>query len=402
MIRTAFLFHRFGPYHHARLRAVQREVEVVGVEMCAVDATYAWAKEAPAQSFRQVTLFQDRDVVHEGGSEIVRRVRAALDEIAPAVVAIPGWADRAGLAALIWCLSRGVPAVIMSESSHLDGPRVWWKESLKRRVVHLCQAGLVGGSPHRDYMVRLGMPAERIFVGYDAIDNEHFERGARQVRANDGQMRRQLGLPERFFLASSRFIAKKNLPGLLHGYARYRALAGPDPWHLVLLGDGELRGELERLRGELGLDGSAWMPGFKQYPELPAYYGLAGAFVHASTVEQWGLVVNEAMAAGLPVLVSRKCGCAPDLVQEGVNGFTFDPCDAESLGRLLAGVALVPAATRAAMGQASQRIIAGWSPAAFEHNVVLAVQAALKIPVPQPSVHARLLLRALIHFGESA
>jgi glycosyltransferase involved in cell wall biosynthesis len=402
MIKTAFLFHRFGPYHHARLRAVKREVEVVGIEMSAVDTTYAWAAEAPAQSFRQVTLFHDRDVIHENGGEIIRRVHAALDEIRPAVVAIPGWADRAALAALSWCVRQGVPAVCMSESTYTDAPRVWWKESVKRRVVQLCQAGLVGGSPHRDYMARLGMPPERIFLGYDAVDNEHFQRGAQQARRDAAGLRQTLGLPERYFLASNRFIAKKNLALLLRAYARYRATAGHEPWKLVLLGDGELRGELERLREELGLGESVLMPGFKQYPELPTYYGLAGAFVHTSTVEQWGLVVNEAMAAGLPVLVSRNCGCAADLVHDGVNGFGFDPLDGDMLTALLAGVAGLPEPERAAMGEASQQIIARWSPATFEQNVVLAVQAALRIPLRKPRLHERVLLRSLIHLGQSA
>ena len=402
MIRTVFLFHRFGPYHHARLRAVKREVEVVGVELSAVDATYAWATEAPSQSFRQVTLFHDRDVIHETGGEIIRRVHAALNEIRPGVVAIPGWADRGALAALSWCVRQHVPAIVMSESSALDGPRTWWKESIKSRVVRLCQAALVGGAPHRDYMAKLGMPRERIFVGYDAVDNDHFQHGANHARENAAVLRQQLGLPEHFFLSSNRFIAKKNLATLLRAYARYRAMADHEPWKLVLLGDGELRGELERVRAELGLREAVLMPGFKQYQDLPAYYGLAGAFVHTSTVEQWGLVVNEAMAAGLPVLVSRNCGCAADLVQDGVNGCVFDPLDGDMLAALLAKVAGLPVGDRAAMGDASQQIIAEWSPATFEQNVVLAVQAALSVPVHAPRLHERVLLRSLIHLGKSA
>jgi 1,2-diacylglycerol 3-alpha-glucosyltransferase len=59
--------------------------------------------------------------------------------------------------------------------------------------------------------------------------------------------------------------------------------------------------------------------------------GLASAFIQASTTEQWGLVVNEAMASGLPVLVSERCGCAPDLVKNGVNGYTFDPYDIKEI-----------------------------------------------------------------------
>ena len=98
------------------------------------------------------------------------------------------------------------------------------------------------------------------------------------------------------------------------------------------------------------LAGDVILAGFKQYDELPAYYGLASAFVHASTTEQWGLVVNEAMASGLPVLVSDRCGCAPDLVEDGVNGFTFDPYDVEALAGLMQRVAAMTDERRQAMG----------------------------------------------------
>ena len=166
------------------------------------------------------------------------------------------------------------------------------------------------------------------------------DRGRR--RAGDPSFRTRFGLPQRFFLASNRFLPKKNLPGLLRAFAQYRTAAGADPWDLVLLGDGPLRPDVERLIADIGLAGAVHLPGFKQYPELPAYYGLAGAFVHASTSEQWGLVVNEAMAAGLPVLVSDRCGCAPDLVAEGINGFTFPPEDHVRLAGLMSEVAAQP------------------------------------------------------------
>ena len=122
---------------------------------------------------------------------------------------------------------------------------------------------------------------------------------------------------------------------MLEAYALYRARTADDHWRLVITGDGKLRPSLMRRIDELGMAGDVLLPGFKQYDELPIYYGLASAFVHASTTEQWGLVVNEAMAAGLPVLVSNRCGCAPDLVQDGVNGFTFDPYDVDRLAELM-------------------------------------------------------------------
>jgi 1,2-diacylglycerol 3-alpha-glucosyltransferase len=106
-----------------------------------------------------------------------------------------------------------------------------------------------------------------------------------------------------------------------------------DARDLVVCGDGDLRPRLHALARELGLEQRVHWPGFVQYPDLPVYYALADAFILASTIEPWGLVVNEAMACGLPVLVSDRCGCAPDLVPEGQNGFTFKPRPAAAGGR---------------------------------------------------------------------
>ena len=107
---------------------------------------------------------------------------------------------------------------------------------------------------------------------------------------------------------------------------------------------------------------------------LPAYYASAGAFVHSALVDQWGLVVNEAMAAGLPVVVSTGTGCSYDLVRDGENGYRFDPEDVEGLAGCLARVA-APDADRAAMGRRSAEIVEGWAPAAFGRGLWEAVQA---------------------------
>src|SRR5262249_41808278 len=160
---------------------------------------------------------------------------------------------------------------------------------------------------------------------------------ARQTLEHSAEKRTALRLPADYFLASARFTEKKNLPGLLRAYARYRDRCqenrtgdAQSPWELVVLGDGPGRQQLEQLRDELGLSERVRLPGFQQYDVLSSYYAFARAFVHASTVEQWGLVVNEAMASGLPILLSNRCGCASMLLDEGVNGYLFDPEDREA------------------------------------------------------------------------
>lgn len=399
--RVALLFERLGPYHVARGRSLGSSLDVVLVQAKVLDQEYSW--EAPELSHTAAqTLFEDSSVV--GAGHFYRRTSFALSRVAPQVVAVPGWSTQLALAGLKWCAARRVPAVVMSDSQQQDKPRAWPKEVAKRQIMRLFASALVAGSPHVDYVTQLGMPRERVFLGYDAVDNDYFASRAREVRAQQPAVRDRLGLPGRYFLACSRLIGEKNLPRLLDAYARYRELAiepgGGRPeggvWSLVLLGDGELRPELEARLARLRLGDCVQMPGFKQYDELPAYYGGASAFILGSTSETWGLVVNEAMASGLPVLVSNRCGCAPDLVREGENGFTFDPCNVEEMARGMRKVAALPPARLAEMGEASRRIVADWGLERFAAGFKAAVQKALEVGPIKPTLLQRAILAALL------
>jgi glycosyltransferase involved in cell wall biosynthesis len=406
--KVAVLFYRVGPYHFARLRAAGQQMRVTAVEYSNVDPFYAWDEVTGQKGFERVTLFNGVAVERQSAEMIAARVRAVLSGLRPEVVAVPGWHDRCALAALKWCCDEGVPTVVMSDTTPWDYERKWWKEAVKRRIVGCFAAALVAGRPHKDYVVKLGMPAERVFPGYDAVDNEYFSKGAEEVRSQSSVVRSRYGLPENYFLASARFVEKKNLPRLLQAYARYRTLAGKSEigkqkaeiWDLVLLGDGKLCETLnsqllarDLSESTLNLHDHVHLPGFKQYGELPAYYGLAKAFIHASTTEPWGLVVNEAMASGLPVLVSDRCGCAPDLVKDGVNGFTFDPYNVEQLANLMLRISAF-SFQLSAFGNASREIISQWGPDRFSAGLKAAAGKAVE--VGPTSWFDHLLLSALL------
>jgi glycosyltransferase involved in cell wall biosynthesis len=242
------------------------------------------------------------------------------------------------------------------------------------------------------------MPRERIFMGYDAVDNDYFELSAKKIRSHESEIRKRHGLPEKYFLAGARFTPKKNLPRLIEAYAQYCKLcsSGMAPWDLVILGDGAGREALFSLRSKLSLEKSIHLVGAKSYRDLPSYYGLASAFIHASTTEQWGLVVNEAMASGLPVLVSNQCGCAHDLVQEGVNGFTFDPYQTEDIAQKMLHLSNLNDHL-STLGRASREIIAKWSPWRFAEGLSQAVEVALSRPAPRSTWFNRTLIWILIH-----
>jgi 1,2-diacylglycerol 3-alpha-glucosyltransferase len=396
--RLVVLFHRFGPYHIARLNATAKRFVLTGVEMSQSDRIYAWRRTGGSESFRRHVIFADIDA--EGARSLIRRMDAVLSALRPEAVAIPGWSHRGALAALLWCHRARVPAILMSESTTIDDRRRPWKEALKRRIVSLFSSALAGGQPQQAYLLELGMPPERVFDGYDVVDNGHFARQADETRRSAADIRHRLGLPERYFLASCRFVAKKNLFRLLQAFERYRNQAGPDAWDLVLLGDGQLRPRLLDWVVQRSLQSCVHMPGFQQYEQLPAYYGLAEAFVHASVTEQWGLVVNEAMAAGLPVLVSNRCGCAADLVIDGVNGYRFDPLRQDELAALMLLVAS-SGCDRGRLGQAGRAMIAEWTPERFAKSLHRAAEAALAIPAEGGAI-ARLLVRGLMVRQEEA
>jgi len=370
--------------------------DVVAVEFCSVDKTYAWGKVEGAEGFRRVTLFENSDIDDQPAGAVVRRMRGALDEIRPEVVAIPGWSNRGALAALERSVNINIPAILMSDTWDLRSRPIWLKTNIKGRLVRLFPSALVAGRRQVECLLALGMPRERIFVGYDVVDNLHFWRIAEAARQEQRVVRSRLGLPERFFLSVSRFVPEKNLGRLIKAFAKYRNCTGGGSWKMVLLGDGPLRRRLLDLRNALRLEDDLMLPGFQQYDDLPIYYGLAGAFILASTWEPWGLVVNEAMAAGLPVLVSNRCGCAPDLVEEGRNGYTFDPYDVENLARLMLRMS-DGSLDLEAMGQASHEIIARWTPETFAENLWKAAETAMAAPRPQLGLLDKMLLSALIH-----
>jgi len=397
---VAVVFHHIGPYHHARLNAAADRLSVTGIEWSAKGYD-AWGAAATRVRYHKISLFSEAANRYPGNRERREAFRWTLEQAKPEVVAVNGWNNFGSLIAADCCMRRGIPMVVMSESSRQDEPRIWWKESIKRRIVGLYSAALVGGQRHVEYLVELGMPRERVFTGYDVVDNAYFRQKAEEVRSQRSEVRSKYGLPENYFLASARFIEKKNLSTLIETYAEYRRGSeirsqksevrnNKAPWDLVVLGDGPLKADLCRLISDLRLNEHVHLPGFKPYDELPVYYALANAFVHASTTEQWGLVVNEAIASGLPVIVSERCGCVPELVQG--NGFTFDPTNEHELTARLLEMASLSDEERKRLGDNSYRIAANFAPERFGEGLQRAASVAMGVPQKRFGVMDRALL----------
>lgn len=393
-MKVAILFENLGPYHLARLNDAAQACTLLAWQVNSRSSDYSWQPSAGPGEFSCLTLSNERS--GSGGSVVgqVRRLWSSLAKFKPDCLFLPGWSAWYSVASFAWCRARKIPMVMMSESTEHDFERVAWKEALKCNLVRRCSAALVGGALHAEYVAKLGMPRERIFKGYDVVDNGHFARGAEVASERAVEYRHKYALPGRYLLASGRFIERKNLPALLTAFAGYRRAVCDAPrferwaWSLVLLGDGPLRATVRQTISKLQLDGAVVLPGFKQYPELPIYYGLADAFVHTATSEPWGLVVNEAMASSLPVLVSNRCGCVVELVREGVNGFTFDPQNTRQLTeQMLKTWRLQPQLPL--LGKASSDIISRWDPGRFVKGFCAAAAMAAGNAVGRDSNQAQ-------------
>jgi 1,2-diacylglycerol 3-alpha-glucosyltransferase len=384
------LFESIGNYHATRLQATDAVFQRLGWQLTAIQITDR-TKEHPWGGLEHKLPFQIKTLVSASTSSnlidhypdspaAAALLPKTLDELEPDVVAIPGWGFRMSRAALRWSNQHRKVAILMSDSKWDDVRRSWWKEQLKSWLyVRKYDAALVAGQLHRDYLIKLGFPSDRIFLGYDVVDNDYFAQCADVARQDPGNVRRrQPNIPAKpYFLAVTRFIQRKNVSRLVDAYAAYSAQIGKDAaWDLVICGSGVEEPAIRRLIGSYHLNSDIHLPGFLTYQEIGDWYGLAHAFIHPALQEQWGLVVNEACAAGLPILCSQTAGVCPELVQDGCNGFIFDPTNTQDLTRTLVAIHQLDAASRQEFGQLSQKIVANYSPLAFAEGLMSAVKAA--------------------------
>jgi glycosyltransferase involved in cell wall biosynthesis len=356
MAKIVILSRQISHYHHARFQALA----AAAIDFCVISLSneghFSGFVSDAETNYTAHRLFSGRapyaKAVAEG--KVARDVMAVLAREKPTVVAVAGWASAESFAAIQFARRTGAAIVMMSDSQFEDSHRAAWREAMKSRIVQLCDSGFVAGRAHAQYLTRLGIPANRITLGYDVVDNAHFVTGADAARADEVASRAKQGLPARYLLASARFVPKNNLAALIaaFGAARRDRTDAPD---LVSLGDGPLRTSLEAVAGP-----GVHLPGFVAYDRLPAVYGLADGFVHASLSDQWGLVISEAAASGLPLALSRAAGATAELLIEGENGVVFEPHDTADIVRALGVLMDLPLDSRRAFGVASRRQAAGW------------------------------------------
>ena len=281
-----------------------------------------------------------------------------------AVLWIHGFANPYYAYVIERALRQGIQVLIRDEVQETGNRRSPWKEKIKGAILRSWAKRGVGflaiGKLNRDYYISKGVDPANIFLVPYAVDRTFFERLSAESRAEIGPRRDALGLDRdaTVVLFASKFMERKRGLDLIEAFrlAYPRLLAaGVKKPTLAFAGSGDQAEALEAAAQGLPVV----FLGFQNQQALARLFGVVDLFVLPSRHEPWGLVVNEAMSAGLPVIVSDEVGCWPDLVSDGVNGFVFPVGDQAALAEALFK-ALSDPARLAAMGDESRRIIDGW------------------------------------------
>lgn len=273
-----------------------------------------------------------------------------------------------------WCQMvaarlRGKKVCVFSDSTLFDRPQPIWKHILKRLFFWQCDLVFCYGERSTQFLLSHGVPPDRIHVRYQAAAlpigycaSETLGRRLRMAPSNAAA----------HFLYVGRLSHEKGLDVLLSAFVKTKSrLAGAT---LTLVGAGPDKADLQAQARSLGLtDSDVIFAGSKEGDALFDHYLHATALVLPSWSEPWGLVVNEALSCGCPVVVSDRCGCVPELVVDGLTGFSFRAGDVDGLSRALFEVIEVAAAPGTA--EACIAHIAEFSPSTSAQQIIAGLQA---------------------------
>lgn len=274
----------------------------------------------------------------------------------PDVVNVSGYYETAMNIVIFYCRLMGIKVIISVDSTEDDKPNIWWKEAIKRFVVNRAQGFFCYGSKAAEYMLKFGVEPRQILLENNAVDNQKISLIYHEAYQSRAAEKQRYGLKLYNFIYTGRLMAIKNISNLLIAFSKLKT----EDWGLIILGDGAEGENLQKYVTDNQLERVKFIEGQAWY-NVPKFMALGDVFVLPSYSEPWGLVVNEAMVGGMPVIVSNKCGSSHDLVKNGKNGYTFNPYDTDELAAIMEKFVSEPDKIKS-FGKVSKEIIKKYSP----------------------------------------
>ena len=296
------------------------------------------------------------DRLENGGCQW--RVIPVLLQERPDVLIVHGYTAPTNLLAMLLAKVLGIRVLMRGDTRVQQGHVSAFRRWVKRGVLSLCDGAIAVGSANRDYYQSLGMKEDRIFFAPFSVDNAAFALPAGDRETHRAALRHQFGISgdAQLVVFASKLMCRKRASDLIDAFSRVRGRL-PDA-HLVIAGSGEEEASLKHQASETA-QGYVHFLGFLNQSELPRTFAASDVFVLPSDNEPWGLVVNEAMAAGLPVIVSDDVGAAPDLVAMTGAGVVYPCGDIDALASCL-NTMLGDEGLRRKMAVRSREVIQSW------------------------------------------
>jgi glycosyltransferase involved in cell wall biosynthesis len=339
-----------------------------------------WIIENNQLKFNNITLFPDNFSVEIPAKIGWPKLKEKLQELAPDVIFVIGYDQEIMRRVKFWADRNRIATVLVSDSNEFDMKRYKILQFAKSSLVSRFDAAFVAGTSSRSYIQKLGIPMDRIIEGCDVIDTTLFSQQASENRNILSQVRNKWKLPENYFLFVGRIVTEKNVLGLVDAYDKYLSRIEPGfiPWDLVICGSGSEESDLleKILKFPAHVREKIFFYGYIKQPEIIDFFSCASCFILPSISEPWGLVVNEALACSLPVIISKKAGSSFDLVKEKGTGWIFNPDDIDELMNLMLDITKMKVSTRFEMGDRGLNLISEWDLVKFSQGALKCAQIA--------------------------
>ena len=280
---------------------------------------------------------KDPGVHHFAGADTPELISLVRAERYDALIAT-GWYLKAYWQGVVACKLARVPVLVRGDSqlaTQRSGLLRAGKELVYPALLRAFDGYLSVGARNRAYLEHYKAPAARIFQVPHTVDTERFRAAHHVEQAARAALRRALGADDavRVVLQVGRLVGSKRNLDLIEAVGLLKKRS-PARWIVACAGSGPLEVAIKERAEKLGVE--LRMLGFVNQSELPSLYAAADVLALTSdAAETWGLVVNEAMAAGLPAIVSQLCGCAADMIEEGLTGFSYPCGDVGALSRAI-------------------------------------------------------------------
>jgi glycosyltransferase involved in cell wall biosynthesis len=305
-------------------------------------------------------LIQDGVVEGVSNFKKIKKTISVINNFKPDVVNFTGYHELATIFILLFCKLKGIKTILSNESTILDQKREKIKESIKSLIIRQFDGFFNFGSLSKQYMISLGASEDKMLVNKNCVDNQKIRSNFETALPKREETKVHLGLASKNFIFVGRLIQAKNLDKLLDAFHQ---IGHPEKenWGLILLGEGILKEELIYKVEHEKIDNVKFIAG-QTWEKVPEILALADVFVLPSVIEPWGLVINEAMVCGKPILVSNQCGCVSDLLVDETNGYLLNPHNVNDIADKMTKVMSMSTLALEKMGEKSLEIIKNYTP----------------------------------------